>query len=90
MEIKHWLIVYDIRDAKRLGKVEKIMASYAYRVQKSVFEGEITEKNLTRLKNELQRTIDYDEDQVTIYEFDSIRYAAKDIIGYHIMTDNII
>ena len=85
-----WIILtYDIA-VKRNSKALKICRKYLTHVQKSVFEGEITEKNLIRLKNELQRVIDYDEDQVTIYEFDSVRYASKDIIGYHIMTDNII
>ena len=85
-----WIILtYDIA-VKRNSKALKICRRYLTHVQKSVFEGEITEKNLTRLKGELQRVIDSDNDQITIYEFDSVRWAAKDIIGYHIMTDNIV
>ena len=85
-----WIILtYDIA-VKRNSKALKICRRYLTHVQKSVFEGEITEKNLTRLKGELQRVIDSDNDQITIYDFDSVRWAAKDIIGYHIMTDNIV
>ncbi len=67
MEIKHWLIVYDIRDAKRLGKVEKIMASYAYRVQKSVFEANAPEQVIDQLKLRLNSTIEAEEDFILFF-----------------------
>ncbi|HQM85027.1 MAG TPA: CRISPR-associated endonuclease Cas2, partial [bacterium] len=38
MKNKNRLILYDIRDPKRLLRVAKIMENYGYRVQKSVFE----------------------------------------------------
>ena len=31
----HWIILYDIRDVKRLSKVAKVVESYGWRVQKS-------------------------------------------------------
>jgi len=40
-----WLILYDIRNEKRLRRIAKLMERYGERVQKSVFEamcGEIT------------------------------------------------
>lgn len=33
-----WIILYDIRDSKRLTRVAKYLSSVATRVQKSVFE----------------------------------------------------
>jgi CRISPR-associated protein Cas2 len=50
----HWLIIYDIRDAKRLVKVEKLMECYGWRVQKSVFESEADETAVGHLKASLE------------------------------------
>ena len=33
MENKHWLILYDIKNEKRLVKVAKLLECYAVRVQ---------------------------------------------------------
>ena len=43
----HWLILYDIRNVRRLAHVARIMESYAVRVQKSVFESDADEKTIT-------------------------------------------
>lgn len=37
-KIKYWLIIYDIKNDKRLRKIAKVMENYGVRVQKSVFE----------------------------------------------------
>jgi CRISPR-associated protein Cas2 len=57
----HWLIAYDIRDAKRLRKVEKEMECYGWRVQKSVFESDADGHTVVRLKAALSRLTE-DED----------------------------
>ena len=85
-----WVILtYDV-GVKRNSKVLKICRKYLFHVQKSVFEGQITRKSLERMKYDLKKVIDTEVDQIAIYEFDSMRYANKDMIGYHIQTDNII
>lgn len=61
------IVVYDISDAKRLRQVAKICEQYLYRVQKSVFEGELTKSQLYSLKNDLKKTINQTEDSVIIY-----------------------
>lgn len=38
MKVSNWLVIYDIRDPKRLHKVAKEMESWGKRVQYSVFE----------------------------------------------------
>ena len=68
MENKHWLIVYDIRDAKRLRKVEKCVESYAWRVQKSVFETTATEQTIGQLKFKLEKIIDEEDDFVLFFK----------------------
>lgn len=60
-DLKHWLIVYDIRDEKRLVKVGKCMESYAWRVQKSVFETDADERTIGQLKRRLEAIIESED-----------------------------
>ena len=85
-----WVILtYDV-GVKRNSKVLKICRRYLLHVQKSVFEGQIDRKSLEKLKYDLKKVIDTDSDQISIYEFASLRYVSKNTIGYHIQSDNII
>lgn len=83
------ILVYDV-NAKRVGKVMKICRKYLWRVQRSVFEGEITQKQLASLQNELNRQIDSKQDSICIYQFESMKYANKIQIGPVIKRDNIL
>ncbi|MCF6464455.1 CRISPR-associated endonuclease Cas2 [Clostridium sp. Cult2] len=74
------ILVYDI-EQKRVGKVLKTCRKYLYWVQNSVFEGEISEANLIKLKIELKGIIDKDKDSVIIYSFRTTRYSSIEIIG---------
>lgn len=57
------ILVYDVNE-KRVNKVLKTCRKYLHWVQNSVLEGEISEANLKKLKIELSRIIDKDEDSV--------------------------
>ena len=83
------ILTYDT-GAKRNPKMLKICRKYLTHVQKSVFEGDISEKKLRKLQEEIRRVIVPEDDQVAIYEFDTLRYSKKSIIGYHFVSDNII
>lgn len=83
------ILTYDINQ-KRVGKALKICRKYLVHVQKSVFEGNITESKLKRLKNELENLIDITTDAVCIYNFDSVKYARKEQIGSISEESNII
>ena len=65
------LVVYDIAisesGTKRLAKTAKICEKYCTRVQDSVFEGILDESELTKLLNDLKRTIDENSDSVRVY-----------------------
>lgn len=74
------ILVYDV-NAKRSGRVLKTCRKYLLHVQKSVFEGDITESKLNKLKDELAKAIDTTEDAVCIYRLESVRYTRKEIIG---------
>jgi len=74
------ILTYDIA-SKKLPKVMKLCESYLARVQKSVFEGEISEANLKQLKLKLKDTINIKKDKVTIYCLESTKYTVKEEIG---------
>lgn len=83
------ILVYDV-NAKRVGKVGKICRKYLKRVQRSVYEGDMTQKPLTALQKELERIIVSEEDSICVYQFESIRYARKARIGIVEQSDNIL
>lgn len=83
------ILTYDV-NSKRVAKVMKLCRKYLPHVQRSVFEGDITEKKLNKLKKEIRKVIDYRNDNVCIYEFNSVRYTSKEIIGPAPQKGNII
>lgn len=62
--MKQWLIIYDIRNEKRLRKIAKIMIRYGVRVQKSVFEMLAEDQTVERLRKEA-KTILQPQDPLT-------------------------
>ncbi|NLW22526.1 MAG: CRISPR-associated endonuclease Cas2 [Tissierellia bacterium] len=74
------ILVYDVGQ-KRVAKALKTCRKYLYWVQNSVFEGNITEANLTKLKMELLNVIDTEKDSVVIYKFRSTKYSAIETLG---------
>lgn len=74
------ILVYDV-NVKRTAKVLKKCREYLTWVQNSVFEGEISKANLYKLKSELRRLIDEEEDSVIIYILRTTQYSEREIIG---------
>ncbi len=66
--MKKWLIIYDIRNPKRLQKVAKIMVAYAVRVQKSVFEMEATERMLNEVRGKVAAVMDPEKDFLVCFD----------------------
>lgn len=89
MQLTFTMLSYDIK-VKRVGKAKKICRKYLNHVQKSVFDGAITEGQLKRLKNELQQLVVPEEDTVCIYYLASSKYAGKKQIGTVLKSTNII
>ena len=85
----HIILVYDI-NAKKVNKALKICRQYLVHIQKSVFEGNITQANLDKLKNQLANLIDKQKDSIIIYRLDSPKYIGKEQIGVIENNSNII
>lgn len=74
------VLAYDVGQ-KRVGKVMKICRKYLVHIQKSVFEGVVTQAKLNKLKNELEKVIDYDNDAICIYSTIQPTLFHKEQIG---------
>lgn len=81
------ILTYDV-NKKRVKKVMQTCKKYIVHVQESVFEGEITESKLNKLKEELASIVDTKVDAVCIYYFDY--KASKQQIGIVADTSHII
>ncbi|MCU6735330.1 CRISPR-associated endonuclease Cas2 [Diplocloster agilis] len=74
------ILVYDVNE-KRVAKALKTCRKYLTWIQNSVFEGDIGEANLKKLKLELNKVIHNDEDSVILYRFESLNYSRREVIG---------
>lgn len=83
------ILTYDVNQ-KRVKKALTICRRYLVHVQRSVFEGYITEFKLQKLKRELKYKLDPKQDSVCIYRFESTAYTSKEILGKYTSIENII
>ena len=71
------IMSYDINE-KRVKKAHNITQKYLSPVQRSLFQGFLTEKKLNRLKNELSLFLLPEEDKVVFYKsFDDTRLMIE-------------
>lgn len=79
------VLVYDISQekngAKRWSKVFKISKKYLSHIQNSVFEGEISKVQLTKMQNELKPHIDKNLDSVIVFKSRQEKWLEKDFWG---------
>ncbi len=73
------VLVYDM-DADRTHLMLKLGRRYLTHVQNSVLEGEITEGDLTRLREEIDALLE-PEESVILYELSSERLVSRTVFG---------
>lgn len=74
------IIVYDV-EQKRVNKVCKFLRKYLFWIQNSVFEGELRESDLLKIKNGLAKIIDGKTDSVIIFTFERPKWIKREVIG---------
>lgn len=89
------ILVYDIytddKGKKILPKVFKLCKKYLTHVQKSVFEGEISQTQLMQLKVDLSKYIRDNEDALIIFKSRQEKWLEKEYLGIkEDATDNFI
>jgi CRISPR-associated protein Cas2 len=62
-----YAISYDIRDDSRRNSVSKILERYGMRVQRSLFECNLTSEQVQELLQELEPFIDTEQDSLRCY-----------------------
>lgn len=77
----YYIVTYDIASERRLPKMLKICRRYLNWIQMSVFEGHLTEAQYSKLKDELQRTMNKNEDSIIVFSVNDMRYLVKEVLG---------
>ena len=80
------ILVYDINLEQKEGQkvlrnVYKICKKYLVHIQNSVFEGELLESQLIKLKSELNQYIRDDKDSVIVFKSRNQRWMEKIFFG---------
>ena len=73
-------MAYDV-NVGRVNQVLKIGRRYLNWVQNSLLEGELTAAQLARLKSDVKKVIDEDEDSVVFYLSRRQQYLERQIMG---------
>lgn len=61
------LITYDITEPKRLNNLRRFLKEFGLRTQKSVFECDIDEEAIRRIRSYCKTSLDLSSDSVRIY-----------------------
>lgn len=80
------ILVYDINLEEKEGQkvlrnVYKTCKKYLVHIQNSVFEGELLESQMLKLKTELNRYIREDKDSVIVFKSRNQRWLDKEFLG---------
>ena len=73
-------MAYDVNVA-RVNRVLKIGRRYLSWVQNSLLEGELTKAQLARLKADVKKVIDEEEDSIVFYLLRRRQYMERELLG---------
>lgn len=90
MNFDSYIVAYDIRDPKRLNKLAKFLEGYLRRVQKSVFQGQLTGAQLVSVRDGIKDVMDASVDVVAIYPLTKMNMDAVEWFGKEPPDDYII
>jgi CRISPR-associated protein Cas2 len=61
------VVSYDIVDDRRRQRLAKVLANYGQRVQKSVFDCDLDDRKFLKMKKEIDKLLDHEQDSVRFY-----------------------
>lgn len=79
---------YDIVDDERRRRLAKLMKAYGERVQKSVFECLLDDGRYLKMKQQIEKLIDWEEDSVRYYNLCKGCQKNIDISGYGVVQED--
>jgi CRISPR-associated protein Cas2 len=81
-------VCYDIVDNDRRRRLAKLMKGYGERVQKSVFECALDDGRYLKMKQEIEKLIDWEEDSVRYYNLCKGCLKNIDISGFGVVRED--
>ncbi|NLY00657.1 MAG: CRISPR-associated endonuclease Cas2 [Rhodopirellula sp.] len=75
------VVCYDVVSDRRRARLLKRMKGFLPHVQKSVFEGHISDSRLVEMRTMIQEAVDMDEDTVRVYHLCGRCIPATEVIG---------
>jgi CRISPR-associated protein Cas2 len=82
------VVSYDVVNDRRRLKVAKVLTDYGQRVQKSVFECDLDERRYLKMKQQLDRLIDHEEDSVRYYSICPRCRRALEVSGWGAVSED--
>jgi CRISPR-associated protein Cas2 len=61
------LVAYDIVDNRQRLRLAKVLTNYGQRVQKSVFECQLDDRQYLRMRKEIDKLLDPEQDSIRYY-----------------------
>ena len=61
------VVTYDIVDNRQRLRLAKVLSNYGQRVQKSVFECQLEDRQYLKMRKEIDKLLDLEEDSVRYY-----------------------
>jgi CRISPR-associated protein Cas2 len=84
---KHYVITYDISCDRIRYRVDKILKNHGIRVQKSIFECDLTESELLKIQKLVRKIIDIEIDSVVFYHLCKKCMSGIESIGVYNIID---
>ena len=84
------LVAYDITSPKRLAKVAKVCEDFGLRVQYSLFECHLEEREFQRFWKRLLKEINEDEDRVVAYKIDARSAKETMTAGTMVCSEKVV
>ncbi len=83
-----YVISYDISDNRRRQQLAKLLLDYGHRVQKSVFEAELDDRRFLKLKQQIEKLIDWELDSVRYYPICSRCQGNVQVSGWGVIRED--
>lgn len=75
------VISYDVKDDKRRNRIARTLLNYGSRVQYSVFEVNVGQRDLERLRKALAKHINAEADSIRFYYLCDACYNRVEVMG---------
>ena len=81
-ERSRYLVAYDVREARRLRRVHKVVKDYGYPLQYSIFVCDLTRVELLSMKGDLLEEVELREDSIGIFDLGKPDGRGIDCVEY--------